>query len=145
MRGYRENYLELAVGYMNDGLYSEASDILNRYTGKDPMISYYLGYIKDMAGNKSEAAKLFKEASAMPVDYVFPFRLEDAEVLKSAIKYAPSDSRPYYYLGNALYDKQPGKAIESWEAAVKHDPSMVGAWRNLGWGYYSIHRILQKL
>ncbi len=35
-----------------------------------------------------------------------------------------------------MYDKRPAKAIESWENAVRLDPSLAIAFRNLGWGYY---------
>jgi tetratricopeptide (TPR) repeat protein len=136
MRNSEMNYLELAVGYINDGLFTEADDVLHRYSGKNQMISYYLGYIQDHFGNKSEAEKYFRDASAQSVDYGFPFRLEDIKVLNLASKYLPQDARPYYYLGNLLYDKQPAKAIENWEKAVKLDPSLAIAWRNLGWGYY---------
>lgn len=136
MRGFNQNYLELAVGYLNDGLYAESEDILRRFREKDQMISYYLGYLQDKKGNKTEAAKYFKEASAQPVDYGFPFRLEDAKVLALAAKYHPEDAKPLYYLGNLLYDKQPKAALESWEKSVKLDPSQAIAWRNLGWGYY---------
>ena len=55
----------------------------------------------------------------MPVDYVFPYMMETVPVLKKALEYNPQDSKPYYYLGNILYDNQPEKAIEDWEMAVK--------------------------
>jgi tetratricopeptide (TPR) repeat protein len=136
MRGFNQNYLELAVGYLNHGLYAESEDVLRRFEKNDQMISYYLGYLQDKKGNKTEAAKFFKEASAQPVDYGFPFRLEDEKVLALAAKYHPTDAKPLYYLGNLLYDKQPKAALESWEKAVKLDPALATAWRNLGWGYY---------
>ncbi len=145
MRDFNQNYLELAIGYLNDGLTAESEEVLRRFKGKDPMISYYLGYIQDMNGNKTEAEKLFKEASVQTVDYVFPYRLEDIKVLSMALKYDPADSKAAYYLGNLLYDKQPGKAIEYWELAVKNNPSLGIAWRNLGyWGYSQYSKDLQK-
>lgn len=145
MRDFNQNYLELAVGYLDDGLSAEAEEVLRRFKGKDQMISYYLGYIQDKNGNKTEAGKFFKTASAQSVDYVFPYRLEDVKVLNLALKYNPSDGKPAYYLGNLLYDKQPQKAIEYWELAVKNDPSLGVAWRNLGyWGYYQYAKDLQK-
>jgi tetratricopeptide (TPR) repeat protein len=62
-----------------------------------------------------------------------------------ALKYDPADSKAAYYLGNLLYDKQPGKAIEYWELAVKNNPSLGIAWRNLGyWGYSQYSKDLQK-
>jgi tetratricopeptide (TPR) repeat protein len=144
MRDFDQNYLELAVGYMNDGLYDEAGEILRRFKGKNQEISYYLGFIQDKNGNKKDAEKYFKEGSDQSVDYGFPFRLESEKVLKLASLYHPDDSKPYYYMGNLLYDKQPQKAIENWEIAVKLDPSMAIAWRNLGWGYYQYSHDLAK-
>jgi tetratricopeptide (TPR) repeat protein len=136
MRDYDQNYLELGVAYLNDGLTDEAEDVFKRFVGKNPMICYYLGFIEDKKGNKTEAGKLFSEGSSMPVDYVFPFRLESVNVLKLVSQYYPDDAKPWYYLGNLLYDRQPANAIEAWENAVRLDPSLAIAFRNLGWGYY---------
>jgi tetratricopeptide (TPR) repeat protein len=144
MRDFDQNYLELAVGYMNDGLITEAEDILQRYKGKNQEVNYYLGYIQDKNGNRSGAEKFFKDASEQSVDYGFPYRLESVKVFNLASKYHPDDAKPYYYLGNLLYDKQPQKAIENWENAVKYDPSLAIAWRNLGWGYYQYSHNLPK-
>ena len=136
MRDSEQNYLELGIAYLNDGLTDEAEDIFKRFSGKNPLISYYLGFINDQKGNKTEAERLFREGSELSVDYVFPFRLETVKILKKASEYFPEDAKPWYYLGNLLYDKQPGKAIEAWDNSVKLDPSLAIAHRNLGWGYY---------
>ncbi len=144
MRDFDQNYLELAVSYLNDGFIGEAEDILRRFRGKNQEISYYLGYIQDKKGNKAEAEKYFKAGSDQSVDFGFPYRLESEKILKLATKYYPDDAKPYYYMGNLLYDKQPQKAIENWEMAVKYDPSLAIAWRNLGWGYYQYSHDLLK-
>lgn len=136
MRGFNQNYLELAVSYLNDFMPEEAEDILRRFAGKDQMVSYYLGYLQNKKANQAEAEKYFKEASGQPTDYGFPFRLEDEKVLLAAAKALPNDARPRYYLGNLLYDKQPQRAIGYWEKAVQLEPSLAIAWRNLGFGYY---------
>jgi len=136
MRDYDQNYIELATGYINDGLNEEAEDVLLRFKGNNPVIIYYLGYLAYLEGNKAEAEKYFKDGSAQPVDYCFPFRLETIKVLETALEYDPEDARAYYYLGNILYEKQPGKAIKYWENAVKNEPGLAIAHRNLGWGYY---------
>jgi tetratricopeptide (TPR) repeat protein len=136
MRDFDQNYLELAAGYINDGLLVEAGEVLRRYKGNNPIAKYYQGWLRDRNGDKEGAAKYFSEASAIPVDHVFPYRLETLPVLETAIKYFPGDSRAYYYMGNILYDKQPGKAIGYWEKAATIDPSFAIAHRNLGWGYY---------
>jgi tetratricopeptide (TPR) repeat protein len=135
MRNFNQNYLELAVAYLNDFLPEEAEDVLRRYSGKDQMVSYYLGYLQSKKANKTEAEKYFADASAQSVDYGFPFRLEDEKVLQTAAKIRPNDARPLYYLGNLLYDKQPQRAIDYWESAVKLEPTLAIAWRNLGFGY----------
>ncbi len=144
MRNYEQNYLQLAVGYLNDGLLTEAEDVLLRFIGKNAVVSYYLGYFQYNKAHKTEAEKYFKEASQMPVDYVFPFRIETEKVLNVAAKSNPADARPYYYLGNLLYDKQPERAIACWEKAVELEPTLATAWRNLGWGYYQHSNDIQK-
>ncbi len=62
MRGFDQNYLELAVGYMNDGFLNEAEDILRRFDGKNQEINYYLGYLQDKKGNRTEAEKYFQSS-----------------------------------------------------------------------------------
>ena len=53
MRDFDQNYLELGIAYLNDGLTDEAEDVFKRFKGKNPMICYYLGYIQDKKGNKT--------------------------------------------------------------------------------------------
>jgi tetratricopeptide (TPR) repeat protein len=136
MRDYEENYLGTAVGYVNTGLLKEADEILKRFKGSYPIVDYYLGYIQDKSGNRDAAAGYFKSASGKSTDYVFPFRLETLKVLNTALKYNPADGKAFYYKGNILYDRQPAKAMECWEQAVKADQELSIAYRNLGWGYY---------
>tara|TARA_R110002050_G_scaffold899_7_gene6394 strand:+ start:3038 stop:6355 length:3318 start_codon:yes stop_codon:yes gene_type:complete len=136
MGDFDENCLELAVGYLNDGLLTEAESVLLRYKGNNPLFDYYLGYIYDKNGNSGQALKYFKEAAEQPIDYVFPHRLETVEVLKTALEHQPDDGKAFYYIGNILYEKQPEIAIENWQNAVRHSPTLAMAFRNLGWGYY---------
>jgi tetratricopeptide (TPR) repeat protein len=136
MRDFDQNYLELAVEYINDGMPGEAEDVLLRHKGENPIVQYYLGYLQDKNGKKEQAAKYFKIAQSLSVDYSFPFRLETVNVLKTAIAYNEKDGKAYYYLGNILYDKQPEVAIGYWEKAIEFEPDLALAYRNLGWGYY---------
>ena len=136
MRDNDQNYLELAAGYMNDGLFGEAEEVLRRFKGENPEVSYYLGYLEDKKGEKTEAIKFFAKAAGQSTDLIFPFRLETSVVLETALKYNPLDSKAYYYLGNIFYDKQPEKAMMYWNKAVSADPSFAVAYRNIGWGYY---------
>ncbi len=136
MRDSHENYLELAVGYINDGLLTEAEDALRRFSGNYPLFDYYLGYIALKKGNTDQALNHFRSAAGQPVDFVFPHRPETVKVLETALQHNPADGHAYYYLGNILYDNRPARAIEKWESAVKHNPALAIAYRNLGWGYY---------
>jgi tetratricopeptide (TPR) repeat protein len=145
MRDFDRNYLDVATGYMNDGFFNEADQLLGRYNGaKSQEITYYRGYLAHLKKNRQAAGLLFSEASSMPVDYGFPYRLETLKVLQTAAEYNPLSSRPWYYMGNLLYDKQPEKAIECWEKAVGIEPTLAIAWRNLGWGYFQHANNLAK-
>lgn len=144
MRNFNQNYLELAVGYINEGMLKEAQDVLLGYQGEDPIVEYYLGYIQSKMGNKDEAAKLFKKAQSLPTDYCFPYRLETVKILNTALEYNPKDGKANYYLGNILYNKQPDKAVEYWESAIKNEPDLAMAYRNLGWGYYRHYEDFKK-
>ena len=136
MRDYDDNYLTLAVGYLNNGLLREAEAVLKRFTGDNPFIAYYLGYIFDKYGDSAQALQYFKTAATQSIDYVFPYRLGSVDVLNTALKYNPSDANAWYFLGNILFEKQPDVAMQHWENAVKQNPGFAMAYRNLGWGYY---------
>ncbi|MQY78326.1 MAG: DUF5107 domain-containing protein, partial [Bacteroidetes bacterium] len=142
LRNYPENYLELATYYMGSGLYPEATAILKTAENSDtetinsyPTVYYYLGYLYHLMGNKEKAGYYFAEGMQNPIKYCFPFRLESIKVYKTALSYNNEDSRACYYLGNLLYDKQPELAVEWWGKAVKFEPELAMAYRNLGWGY----------
>jgi len=68
MRDFDENYLELAVGYLNDGLLQEAEEVLLRFKGENPMFDYYLGYISTKLDKKDSALSYFKKAEKQSVD-----------------------------------------------------------------------------
>lgn len=145
MRNFDRNYLDVATGYMNDGFFNDAAQLLGRYEGpKSQELTYYRGYLNHLKNNKSAAGMFFNEASSMSVDYGFPYRIETLKVLQTAAEYDPLNSKPLYYMGNLLYDKQPEKAITCWEKAVQLEPSLAIAWRNLGWGYYQHSQDLKK-
>lgn len=144
MRKFDQNYLELAVGYINDGMFNDAKDVLIRYQGENPIVHYYLGFLEDKLAHPSKAKEYFEKANKLPVDYYFPYRLETIKVLKKALSYNKNDGKAYYYLGNILYNKQPSKAIEFWELAVQSESGLAMAHRNLGWGYYWHYKNISK-
>ena len=64
MRDFDQNYLELAVGYVNEGMLEEAEDVLLRYRGRESNCSLIiLGYIQDQKGNSDQAKKYFSKGS----------------------------------------------------------------------------------
>ncbi len=142
MRGEVQNYLETAVDYGNCGLWDEAIGVLSplvdsedMQASRNPMAHYYLGYFYGEKGDAGQAARYYRLAEKMPPDYVFPFRLESIEVLRSAIADNPADARARYYLGNLLFDNQPEDAIKEWEKSRDLDDTFPIVHRNLGLAY----------
>ena len=144
MRQFDDNYLELAVSYINDGLLDEAEDVLLRFEGENPFFDYFLGYIQDEQGNSTKAKSYFNKASEHSVDYIFPYRMESAEVLQKALEYNPNDGKAFYYLGNIFYEKQPELAMNYWKQASELAPDLSIVFRNLGWGYHHYYNDKQK-
>lgn len=151
MRDNPESYIELAVGYLNSGLHTEAKNILltaansgNKRLSRYPTIHYYLGFLYDNEENSEKAGYHFNLGKSLSTDYCFPFRLETINIYKTALKRDASDSRAFYYLGNLLYDRQPEKAIDFWEKTVQLEPELAIAHRNLGWGYNHSRNDLDK-
>jgi len=144
MRNHDDNYLKLAIDYLQNGLLKEAEDVFKRFKGENPFFNYYLGYIADKNGDREQASRYFKAAAAQSVDFIFPYRLTSIDVLNTALKYNPTDGNASYFLGNILYEKQPEKAMSHWADAVKKNPQLAVAYRNLGWGYQNHHNDVQK-
>jgi len=151
MRNYPDYYLELAIDYMNCGFTEEAFEVLerainsnNEQLGNYPLIHYYLGYLNLKQDRKDIAETFFSKARKLPTDYCFPYRSETIKVLNEVIRNDKTDSRAYYYLGNILYDKQPGKAMKNWKKAVGLEKSLAIAHRNLGWGYFYHEKNISK-
>ena len=142
MGGNVQNVLELAKSYGNIGAYEEAIFVLNQYKvlgEKDsnfPLLSYYAGYYQLKNGSPDLAGKCFQDASQASSDYCFPWRLEEIEILETALKTNPADAKAWYYLGNILYYlNQKDRAISAWEQSVKYDATFSISWRNLGFAY----------
>ncbi len=127
--------VELAVDYGNAGLWKEAVEVLSAIALPSPMAQYYLGYYLEKLGERDRAARAFRDAAAMPPDYVFPFQLEAMDALGRAMEVNPRDARAPYYLGNLFYDRQPDQAIALWEKARSLDPVFPIVHRNLALAY----------
>jgi tetratricopeptide (TPR) repeat protein len=129
---------ETAAEYLSAGLWQDGADVLSQVIAAAPdksrinaMVYYYLGYFAARMGRGPEAARYYQLGASMPTDYVFPFQYEAIEVLRDAMKVNSRDARAPYYLGNLLYDWQPGEAMKMWEASAALDPSYAIVHRNL--------------
>ena len=129
---------ETAAEYLNSGLWSDGAEVLSQSIAAapdpsriQPLVYYYLGYFAEKLHQPQNAAEDYALAAKMPSDYVFPFQFEAIEVLRAAIKANPRDAHAPYYLGNLLFDRQPGEAIAAWQASAALDPSNAVVHRNL--------------
>jgi tetratricopeptide (TPR) repeat protein len=132
-----QNYIELAIQYMNMGLYKPASQILELARPSSvnhlALINYYNGYCKYKLGKIQEAVRLFNSGMKESTDYIFPFRRETIEVLHTALQYNPQDAKAYYYMGMIYAGIIRGeKAISYWKKTVEIEPQNARAWRNIG-------------
>ena len=142
MRDYTQSYLELSLDYANAGLLDEAIDVLENpglhdtWEGDRPLHYYYLGYFWNKKGDARKAADYLLKASAESPDYCFPFRLEEIDILETAMRLNPSDAKAPYYLGNLLFEPQPERAVSLWEKSRDLDDTFAMVHRNLGLSYY---------
>lgn len=129
MRHDNHNMIELALTYRAAYLYEEAAQVLQLAENEDePMVHYYL---YALTSEKSELEKAESSSSL----YCFPNRLEDMEVLQSAVDNGGSQAA--YYLGNLLYDKgRWEEAVSLWECCAEKAPFPT-VYRNLSLAYFN--------
>jgi tetratricopeptide (TPR) repeat protein len=148
--------LDLAHDFAHAGFYAAAvgllekasaqkSDLPDQSWGALPLVHYTLGWLHEKLGDKTSARKSFQRATSLPSDYCFPARLEEIAILEAAIHSNPRDAKAPYYLGNLFYDRRRHQeAIRLWEKSAKLDPNFSIVWRNLGIGYFNIHKNASK-
>lgn len=143
--GNVQSLLELVLNYGNTGAYPEAVQLLNMFIGMNesqsdfPLLYYYRGFFELKNGLTDVAQKSFALAKNAPTDFCFPFRLEEIEILETAVAQNPNDSKAFYYLGNLYYYlNQKEKAIMNWEKSVETDNHFYLAYRNLGFAYNQV-------
>ncbi len=142
--GDPQTVLDVAHDYAAAGLLPEAIELLQRLAPQaaHPMVRYTLGWLLARAGDPQSAATERRRASAETPDRCFPARLEEIDVLESAIAANPADARAPYYLGNLLYDRRRhDEAIALWRGAARLDPHFPTVHRNLGIAAFNVlHR-----
>jgi tetratricopeptide (TPR) repeat protein len=136
--------IDLALDYCRAGLWEDAVNLLagadmEQVDGSIPMVLYTLGRCYQNLGEQSSAAASREKAAAVSPQYCFPNRLEEIEILESAIAANPADPRAPYYLGNLLYDRRRHQeAIALWERSTCLDDRFATVWRNLAFGYFNV-------
>ena len=136
-----DSALELAFDYAAAGQPGQAAAALKEAAGQIhgfAMLHYALGYFCALRGDQSCAGRQYKLAAAGNPEFVFPHRVEEIEILRSALARNPNDGRAAYYLGNALASKyREAEAMEAWRQALRLDPSNAVAHRNLAQGLFA--------
>jgi tetratricopeptide (TPR) repeat protein len=101
--------------------------------GSEALVRYTLGWLEERRGRADAAAGHRRRARELPPDLVFPARLEEIEVLASAMRADASDPRAPFYLGNLLYDRRRHRdAVRAWRTARRLDGALATVHRNLG-------------
>ena len=104
----KEAGLELAMDYMQAGLWEETVKILELAKKKYPsypLYYYYQGFSLEKLGRKKEAVVNYRLGALKKDKRVFPWQLESLEVLDRAIKSIPNLPNTYEYAGNFLTSK----------------------------------------
>lgn len=142
--------LDLSLDYSRAGLWDDAVAIISNANksvldGSSPMVFYTLAWMYLQRGNHPDASAMWERAIQAPPQYCFPNRLDEIEILETAIAGNPHDARAPYYLGNLLYNRARYKdAIALWELSAGLDPGFATVWRNLGFAFFNVQREKQK-
>jgi tetratricopeptide (TPR) repeat protein len=96
-----------------------------------PMLYYTLGYFYEKTGEHARARTQFDLGMKGDPAFVFPHRVPEIEVLRTAVSANAKDGRAAYYLGNVLAAmNREQEALNSWREAVRLDPANTIAQRN---------------
>ena len=133
--------MDIAFNLMDAGLYEESIHLLQglKDLGKaSAMALYTLAYNYEKTGDLEKAAQNRRLAASERIVDIFPYRLEEIDVLKAAIDADSADGTAIYLLGCLMYDKRHyEEASDLWEKATKSIPDFYIPYRNLAIAYYS--------
>jgi tetratricopeptide (TPR) repeat protein len=145
MQDVDNNYIDIALTYVKAGLYDDGLHLLSSLKNpKNPLVSYYLAWLYEKAGQPAKANEMLSAATRQSYDYCFPFREETLDVLTNAVTKDPQNAEAHYLLGNLLYDKRPAEAMQAWQKAVAIKSNFPMVWRNLAFGEFFHHRNMDK-
>ena len=133
-----DRVLNIASEYIRLRMYSQALTVLSRnyppavadesepgqlHPNKHPLIAYYRGYCREKLGQSGSGD--FSAAAKLSTNYVFPSRVDDIQVLTSALNANPQDASAHYLLGTLLFSKgQTDEALMQWGQARKLNPQI---------------------
>ena len=131
MHGNPLNYHELALEYVQAGLYMRANKVLDlaiKEGAVNAMTYYYKTWIN------VEVCPL----PNIPMPICFPNRLEDILALNRVMNIDKKDALAPYLLGCLYYDKrQYDEAITFWNYSADINPNYPAVWRNLALAAYN--------
>ena len=136
--GRPEEYLNTAYEFIRFGCWKDAAEVLSACPAESPLKHYALAFVLDQTGRPEAAAAELEKAERLPADFCFPNKPEELPLLEYAVSVLPAAPKAHYYLGEFFYDKkQYDIAIEHWQAAVREQPDLAPAHRNLSIAYYN--------
>jgi len=132
--------IEVGLTFADLGLYKEAAELLDAVCvrpvsadRRSPLPLYFIAFFHAQRQDNASAQDYLKQAAKTWKDFVFPSRPEAVAVFQYAIVQNPDDAYAHLHLGN-LYAHlgRLEEAIARWQDAVRLNPSLSIAWRNLG-------------
>lgn len=133
--------LELSLDYAAAGLFERAIAVLEHAVQSGcsgPLLWYYRAAFCRAASRLEEASDSLNKAQAEPLDYCFPNKLQEFEILQDAVDTNPNDGHAPYLLGLLWFSRrQHQQAIACWERAAELTPGFPTVWRNLGLAYFN--------
>jgi tetratricopeptide (TPR) repeat protein len=144
--------LETSLTFAEMGLAKEAAKLLaavciDAVPEKDrsPLPMYYLAWFASLQKDPEAAKAWLSRAAATYLDFVFPSRPEELEVLGYALRENPGDAYAHLHLGN-LYAHlgRPAQAVDHWQKAGDLNRSLSVAYRNLGLYAWAVSSDLAK-
>jgi tetratricopeptide (TPR) repeat protein len=137
MQDVENNYIDIAMYYINAGLFDDALSLLSSLANPtNPLTLYYLAWMYEKEGQSAKSVEMLALATRASFDYCFPFREHTQSILQYAVEKQPSDAVAYYLLGNLLYDKRPDDAIDAWQNALRINSKFPMVLRNLAFGAF---------
>ena len=138
--GDSDRVLSLAEGYMALADWADCEDVLRRTfppgapeqsdpgmrrPQDDPLVLYYLGFVRKQLGY--DPAGCFQAAARLSPLYVFPNRARSLDVLSTAVDRCPGDATAHHLLGELLFSRgMTDAAVDHWRKAMAANPHLPG-------------------